>query len=471
MDANTAGRWPNLRNTRTFNNANEYTGSVTNGNKQGNAGSTPNPLESSPSYNAAYDAVGNLVDDQANYTYKYDAFGRLTEVRSRTTTALIAEYRSNGLGFRTGWHYDATKDSTVNASDPWYWFCNDTRWRPIATFRDTDADPKERVIFHAAGLAGVGQSSYIDSVILRDLDIAGWTAAASETLDQRRYILQNWRADVVATTQLNGDPSEYVRYSPYGVAMTYPVADINRDGSTNSTDSTDWNSGTPQNSAVIGNDLNKDGSFTTADTTLFTSEYNATTKRGGYTKLGTGDAGPSLRIGYAGYQWDPSIKMNHVRHRVYDPGVGRWTRRDPLAAIKTDGLYAYGSSDPLSSSDPSGLIPVPLCYKRLGIRMLRFEILEASMRGTCPLSSKEFEQDLRRHLENDTRTQQLACSGAAEDVQSVCRDLSCPPDRQPCVYSPYPVTVQFVSPPSHHRVCACAGSRIVAGPTQTVPRV
>jgi hypothetical protein len=114
-----------------------------------------------------------------------------------------------------GWHYDCTKDGSVNASDPWYWFCNDTRWRPIATFRDTDADPKERVIFHAAGLAGVGQSSYIDSVILRDLDNAAWTAAASETLDQRRYILQNWRADVVATTQLNGDPSEYVRYSPY----------------------------------------------------------------------------------------------------------------------------------------------------------------------------------------------------------------------------------------------------------------
>jgi YD repeat-containing protein len=97
--------------------------------------------------------AGNLIDDQANYTYKYDAFGRLTEVRSRTTTALVAEYRSNGLGFRTGWHYDATKDGTVNASDPWYWFCNDARWRPIATFRDSDADPKERMIFHARGLS------------------------------------------------------------------------------------------------------------------------------------------------------------------------------------------------------------------------------------------------------------------------------------------------------------------------------
>jgi RHS repeat-associated protein len=218
------------------------------------------------------------------------------------------------------------------------------------------------VIFHAAGLAGVGQSSYIDSVILRDLDNAAWTAAASETLDQRRYILQNWRADVIATTQLNGDPSEYVRYSPYGVATSYPVADINRDGSINSTDSTDWNSGTPQNSAVIGNDLNKDGTFTTADTTLFTSEYNATTKRGGYTKLGTADAGPSLRIGYAGYQFDPAIKMYHVRHRVYDPGVGRWTRRDPLGYVDGVGLVNYVSSDPISKIDSDGLRPCPIGF-------------------------------------------------------------------------------------------------------------
>jgi hypothetical protein len=102
----------------------------------------------------------------------------------------------------------------------------------VATYRDADADPKERYIHNAAGLAGRAGSSYIDSVVLRDRDLAGWTAAASETLDERTYLLQNWRADVVVAATLAGDPIEYTRYSPYGTPSCYVVADVNRDGPT-----------------------------------------------------------------------------------------------------------------------------------------------------------------------------------------------------------------------------------------------
>ncbi|MDX2148689.1 MAG: hypothetical protein SFZ23_14340, partial [Planctomycetota bacterium] len=79
-------------------------------------------------------------------------FGRLVAVRNRSNSALVAEYRYNGLGSRTGWHYDADADGTVESGspgdDPWYWFCNDEGWRIVATFRHTDAYPKERFVFH-----------------------------------------------------------------------------------------------------------------------------------------------------------------------------------------------------------------------------------------------------------------------------------------------------------------------------------
>jgi len=36
------------------------------------------------------------------------------------------------------------------------------------------------------------------------------------------------------------------------------------------------------------------------------------------------------RIGFAGYWYDPHLKMYHVRHRVYDPVDARWLQRDPI---------------------------------------------------------------------------------------------------------------------------------------------
>ncbi|MDX2146601.1 MAG: hypothetical protein SFZ23_03685 [Planctomycetota bacterium] len=125
----------------------------------------------------------------------------MVEVRNRSNSALVAEYRYNGLGFRTGWHYDADADGTVESGspgdDPWYWFCNDERWRIVATFRDTDSFPKERFVFHAAGADGQGGSSYIDSVVLRDRDInSGWRAAGDGTLEERLYYCQNYASDV-----------------------------------------------------------------------------------------------------------------------------------------------------------------------------------------------------------------------------------------------------------------------------------
>ncbi|MDX2131578.1 MAG: hypothetical protein SFY69_05975 [Planctomycetota bacterium] len=83
-------------------------------------------------------------------------------------------------------------------------------------------------------------------MILRDRDntscgggVDPWRCASDGTLEERRYLCQNWRADVVAVTQSDGTPLEYVRYSSYGEPTVYPVADLDMDGDVDLADMTE----------------------------------------------------------------------------------------------------------------------------------------------------------------------------------------------------------------------------------------
>jgi RHS repeat-associated protein len=60
------------------------------------------------------------------------------------------------------------------------------------------------------------------------------------------------------------------------------------------------------------------------------------------------------RKGYAGYEFDEAARVYHVRHRVYMPDNGKWTRRDPLGYVDGMGLYEYVRSRSLLAQDHSG---------------------------------------------------------------------------------------------------------------------
>lgn len=65
------------------------------------------------------------------------------------------------------------------------------------------------------------------------------------------------------------------------------------------------------------------------------------------------------RRGYAGYEYDPTFEgagrhLYHVRHRVYDADIGRWTRRDPLGYVDGTSLYEYVRSRAITTIDPMG---------------------------------------------------------------------------------------------------------------------
>jgi RHS repeat-associated protein len=324
-----------------------------------------------------YDKNGNLVYETMTKTrphptdpnqpptttlkqraFVYDAFGRLRKVYNGPVgeSQQIAEYRYNGLGFRTTWQYDADADGTLESSEQ-YHFMYDDRWRILATFRGFDENPKEAFAYHAAGFAGKGGSSYIDSVILRDADAStAWTSQASSTLNERRYYVQNWRADVVALLRGDGTPWEFIRYSAYGEATAHALADVNRDGMVNATDQADWEGLISEgvSDAAVPFDLNFDGSGMgdPTDDELFSLSYSLSVSTSGVGQVGVRSGN---RKGYAGYEFDPVLQAYHVRHRVYVPEIGRWTKRDPLGYVDGMSIYEYCSSRAIVMLDSLGL--------------------------------------------------------------------------------------------------------------------
>lgn len=356
----------------SFNKANEWTAR------------TPGPNLSPQAM--TFDAVGNMTSWGSamalGYNYKYDVFGRLVEVRDFESTA-IARYRYNGLGHRIMWQHDADFNGIL-IDDERYYFMYDERWRSIAAFRNQDTHPKEAFVYHAAGFGGYGDASYIDSVILRDRDnddatttdpSNGWRAAADATLDERVFYCQNWRADVVALAKADGTPMEYIRYSSYGEPFSTPAADLNVDGVVDMADAALWQDLQGGGGGDSAYDVNLDfnESFPDqGDIDLFDESFARSV---GHSAM---DAGPSSawlgnRKGYAGYEYDRTIRSYHVRHRVLVPELGLWTRRDPLGYVDGASLYHYVSSSAIRWVDPLGLQParpLPLTQPAQPLRLV-----------------------------------------------------------------------------------------------------
>jgi RHS repeat-associated protein len=198
-------------------------------------------------------------------------------------------------------------------------------------------------------------------VILRDRDAnTGWTSSGDGTLEERRFYAQNWRADVVAITKSDGQPTEFIRYTSYGTAQAFAAADVNRDGVVNSTDSADWADlySEASSGAAIPVDFDYDGSsFNPDDNDAFNAAYSAAS---GWSNGGAGVGGGRLsrignRKGYAGYEFDHSVEAYHVRHRVYVPEIGRWNNRDPLGYQDGSSQLQYIQSRVILGRDPMGL--------------------------------------------------------------------------------------------------------------------
>ncbi len=58
---------------------------------------------------------------------------------------------------------------------------------------------------------------------------------------------------------------------------------------------------------------------------------------------------------YAGLYLDPDVGLYYSYTRVYDPKLGRWMSRDPIAEVGGINLYSYVLGDPINATDAMGL--------------------------------------------------------------------------------------------------------------------
>ena len=68
------------------------------------------------------------------------------------------------------------------------------------------------------------------------------------------------------------------------------------------------------------------------------------------------DTNPGFQpFGFAGGLYDPDTKLVRFGARDYDPGMGRWTAKDPISFDGGDtNLYGYCQGDPVNRIDPDG---------------------------------------------------------------------------------------------------------------------
>jgi len=298
------------------------------------ANSGNNPVE------PVYDRAGNMTDDNYQYVYTYDAWNRLVKVEDQgVTPAVVGAYAYDGLNRRI--------TRTIGSDDPIHEYYTES-WQRIES-RPNGESSTQGVSLFVFGIR------YIDDIVMRQRD-----ANATGPAEERRYYLTDANYNVSMIVTDAGYGVERVFYTAYGEPEVFPFGDADGDYDVDTADETlitsIKNSTDPYN---ILADLNLDGAVTQADLNVLGNYTGALGGRGVLT-ASNGSATTGNDIGYAGYTWNDERAQWHVRHREYDPKLGRWLTPDPFTYVSGYNWFEYVATRPLLMRDPSGLQPVPV---------------------------------------------------------------------------------------------------------------
>jgi RHS repeat-associated protein len=309
-----------------------------------------------------YDANGNLrtrVAGGVTTTYTHDAWNRLVKVVVGSSTML--EQQHNGLSWRTWKRADTNNDGSLDEERA---FAYSSGWQLLEERVDASylsSPGLDKRVQHVWG------KRYIDDAVLQrcDRDNDGDYVDASEFT---WYHLTDAMFSTVAMTTRTGTIHERVTYDAYGATRHHWHGDVNADGAVNTDDRTLVNGLIGQS---IGSgtyraecDLNRDGTITTADRTIASSSKTALAA--GLISDSTA-SGPDNAIGWDGYVFNAETRLYTVRHRTYEPVLGRWLQRDPIGYGDSSNLTELLQSAPSSWLDPTGLQTVT----RPAVRPLR----------------------------------------------------------------------------------------------------
>jgi RHS repeat-associated protein len=340
---------------RTHNEANEITNRY------------PNGSSGSPTLPFAYDAAGNLK--QENYTagqyhlFKHDAWNRLVRhefggspAPSSPTNAI---YEYNGLHWRTmkvlpagspGSETEGGDDDSGGAGiirEMYY----SAAWQLIEERIDEDYGGSPGVDRIAQEVWGL---RYIDDAVMR-------TPAVGDAAP-RFYHLTDVQFSTVAMLGLGGTYAplhERLSYDPYGKATHRWAGDVNNDGTFDEDDRDLIKTASSPGYAIgdsgydVRMDLDRDGDVDGDDKDIAYA-------MGDMAALTPGEisdrsaAGPDNIFGYDGYVFAPENQRYCVRYRWYDPVTGRWMERDYAGYVNGMNHYQYAMSSPIRYEDPFG---------------------------------------------------------------------------------------------------------------------
>ena len=199
---------------------------------------------------------------------------------------------------------------------------------------------------------------YIDDAILHRIDDDG---PGPGGYDRTYYHLTDVQFSTRAIVDAAANLVERVSYTAYGEARHHRMADLIGDGDV----------GIVDDLALLGNwgnygvgDLDRDGTVGIVDFLAERADWGVALQPRGLISASSVDN----QIGYDGYVFNAETQQYHVRHRCYDPILGRWLQRDPSVYIDGMNTYQYVESRPITSKDPSGLVAIPCSGRKPTLR-------------------------------------------------------------------------------------------------------
>jgi len=333
----------------------------------------PDGTGSTNPYALAYDDAGNLLTRQISHSgsgttlsYVHDAWNRLVEVQSNSVTRTRLRY--NGLNWLSRRISDFKNSSNVTVADGTldqvrvYSYGADWRLLEQRIYDSFDAgtgaygnESRRALLFQ--GIGG------IDDHLLRQEEQIP-SGGGSSTF-KRHYLLRDAGRSIIAIVNDTGVLEQRVRYDSYGNGRHRWRQDVDGDGDIDATDraivSGALNKRLYQTGYIVDADFNRDGIVNSTDLgQVTTSDYRAALQSGFISELYTSAATGAVDndIGYSGYEFIPELALYHVRHRCFDPLLGRWLEHDPIGYTDGMNIYAYVGGQPIIAFDPLGLADV-----------------------------------------------------------------------------------------------------------------